>query len=168
LYLSENETLTLTGLGVHIYKLCNWAKPITPTVSTLSSTNVETGSKVGEDTRLQPLGEDVGELQRGGDTENPNVTGGYSLADKVQVDLHVLRVLMLHEIGGEVDRVDVVVVDEGGTLEGAVELMEKLAQLGGLCHAVGHSAVTGLHAEREMTGCRLAAQETRLAPKNTA
>jgi hypothetical protein len=69
----------------------------------------------------------VDELKRGGDAENPNVTNSDMLTDKVQVNLHVLRVLMLHGIGGEVDRVDVVVVDEGGALEGAVELLEKLA-----------------------------------------
>jgi hypothetical protein len=63
--------------------------------------------------------------------------------DEMQVDLHVLRALMLHEIGGEVDRADVVAVDECGALKGAVELLEKLAQPGGLCHAVGHSAVLG-------------------------
>jgi hypothetical protein len=51
---------------------------------------------------------------------------------------------MLHGIGGEVDRVDVVVVDEGDALKGAVELLEKLAQPGGLFHAVGHSVVLGL------------------------
>jgi hypothetical protein len=53
---------------------------------------------------------------------------------------------MLHWIGGEVDRVDVVAVDEGGTLKGAVELVEPLPQLGGLCHAVSHGAVLGLYA----------------------
>jgi hypothetical protein len=63
---------------------------------------------------------------------------------KVQVDLHVLRALMLHEIGGEVDRVDVVAVDEAGVLEGSVEFVEKLAQPGGLCHAIGHNAVLDL------------------------
>jgi hypothetical protein len=92
------------------------------------------------------------------------------LADEVPVDLHVLRALMLHGIGGEIDRADVVAVDEGGMLEGAVELLEKLAQPGGLGHAVGHSAVLRYSAsalERETTGWRLAAQETRLAPKNT-
>jgi nucleoside-triphosphatase THEP1 len=73
------------------------------------------------------LGEDVGELQRGGDVENPNVTGGDMLADEVQVNLHVLRALMLHGIGGEVDCTDVVAVDEGGALEGTVELMEELS-----------------------------------------
>jgi hypothetical protein len=61
--------------------------------------------------------------------------------DEVQVDLHMLRALMLHGIGGEVNRADVVVVDEGGVLKGAVEL---LAQPGGLGHAVGHSTVLGL------------------------
>jgi hypothetical protein len=34
--------------------------------------------------------------------------------DEVQVDLHVLRALMLHGIGGEVDCADVVAADEGG------------------------------------------------------
>jgi hypothetical protein len=54
----------------------------------------------------------------------------------VQVDLHVLRALMLHRIGGEVDRTDVVAVDKAGALEGVVELVEKLTQPGGLYHAV--------------------------------
>jgi nucleoside-triphosphatase THEP1 len=46
--------------------------------------------------------------------------------DEVQVNLHVLRALMLHEIGREVDHTYVVAIDEGGTLEGAMELLEKL------------------------------------------
>jgi nucleoside-triphosphatase THEP1 len=45
----------------------------------------------------------------------------------VQVDLHMLHALMLHEIGGDVDGADVVAVDEGGTLEWVVELLEELA-----------------------------------------
>jgi hypothetical protein len=56
----------------------------------------------------------------------------------------VLRVLMLHKIGGEVDHADVVAVDEGGALKGVVELLEQLSQPEGLCHAVGHSTVLGL------------------------
>jgi hypothetical protein len=53
---------------------------------------------------------------------------------------------MLHGIGGEVDRVDVVAVEEGGALKAAVELVEELAHPRGL----------------------LAAWETRLAPRNMA
>jgi hypothetical protein len=56
----------------------------------------------------------------------------------------MLRALMLHGIGGEVDGVDVVAVDEGGALKGAVELVEELTHPGGLCHAVGHNAVLDL------------------------
>jgi hypothetical protein len=68
-------------------------------------------------------------------------------ADEVQVDLHVLRALMLHGIGGEVDCADVVAVDEGGALKGAVELVEQLAQPGGLYHDVGHDTVLSLCVE---------------------
>jgi hypothetical protein len=66
------------------------------------------------------------------------------LADEVQVDLHVLHALMLHEIAGEVDRVDDVTVDESGTLKGAMELLKKLAQPRGLYHVVVHSAMLDL------------------------
>jgi hypothetical protein len=45
----------------------------------------------------------------------------------VQVDLHVVRVLMTHGIGREVDRAGVVALDEGGVLKGVVELLKKLA-----------------------------------------
>jgi nucleoside-triphosphatase THEP1 len=73
-----------------------------------------------------------------------NITSDDTLADKVKVDLHVLRALMLHKIIGKVDHVDVVTVDEGGALEGTVELLEKLAKLGGLDHSFGHIVVLGL------------------------
>jgi hypothetical protein len=39
--------------------------------------------------------------------------------ERVKVDLHVLRMLVLHEIDGEGDRSDIVVVDEG-----AMKLLE--------------------------------------------
>jgi hypothetical protein len=51
---------------------------------------------------------------------------------------------MLHRIDREVDRADVVAVDKGGTLEGAVELLEKLVHPGGLYDIVGHSVVLDL------------------------
>jgi hypothetical protein len=53
---------------------------------------------------------------------------------------------MLHGIGEEVDHADIIMVDEGGTLKGAMELVEELAQLEGLYHAVGHDMVLGLSA----------------------
>jgi hypothetical protein len=58
----------------------------------------------------------------------------------------MLRALMLHGIGGEVDGADVVAVDEGGTLEWAMELVEELAQPGGLRHTVVYGVVLSLYA----------------------
>jgi hypothetical protein len=58
----------------------------------------------------------------------------------------VLRALMLQGIGGEVDRVDVVAIDESGALEGAVKLMKKLTKPGSLGHAIGHTVILGLSA----------------------
>jgi hypothetical protein len=75
---------------------------------------------------------------------------------------------VLHEIGGEVDGADVVAVDEGGTLKGVVELVEKLMHPGGLATPLATARYSTSALEREATGCRLAAQETRLAPRNTA
>jgi hypothetical protein len=56
----------------------------------------------------------------------------------------MLCALMLHGIGGEVDCPEVITVDEGGALEGAMELLEKLAQPESLNHAIGHNAVLDL------------------------
>jgi hypothetical protein len=53
---------------------------------------------------------------------------------------------MLRGIGEELDRADIVEVDEGDALKVAVELVEKLVQPGGLSHAVGHDAVLGARA----------------------
>jgi hypothetical protein len=74
---------------------------------------------------------------------------------------------MLHGIGGEVDCADVVAIDEGDVLKGAVELLEKLAQPVGLSTPLARARHSASALERETTGCRLAAQETRLSSKNT-
>jgi hypothetical protein len=75
-----------------------------------------------------------------------DIAGSDTLADEVEVDLHVLRALMLHEIGGEIDRADVIAVDKGGAREGAAELMKKLAEPESLDHSIGHSAMLDLSA----------------------
>jgi hypothetical protein len=75
----------------------------------------------------------------------------------VQVDLHVLRALMLYGIGGEVDCADVVAVDEGGALEGTVELVEELSQQEASATPLATARYSASALERETTGCRLAA-----------
>lgn len=65
------------------------------------------------------------------------------LADEVKLDLHVLRALMMHEIG-EVDLAEVVARDEGGAGDGVVELMKKLTEQGRPDHVIGHISILGL------------------------
>jgi hypothetical protein len=48
--------------------------------------------------------------------QDANITDGHAFPHKVDVDLDMLRALMLNEVGGEVDGADVVAVDEGALL----------------------------------------------------
>jgi nucleoside-triphosphatase THEP1 len=73
---------------------------------------------------MRALREDIDKLQSGRDVEDADITDGNTLMDEVEVDLHVLHVMVLHGIGDEVDRADVVTVDECGAHEGVMELLE--------------------------------------------
>jgi hypothetical protein len=79
------------------------------TITTLACADVEIGPKLREHCAWEPLGKDVGELQSGQRRTQISPTATRScLANEVEVDLHVVRVLVLHRIGGEVDPADVV------------------------------------------------------------
>jgi hypothetical protein len=76
----------------------------------------------------------------------------------------MLRALMLHGIGGEVDDANVVAIDEGGTLKGVVELVEELAHPRGLRHAVAHNAVLSLGARAGDDGLPLGGPGDEVGP----
>jgi hypothetical protein len=75
--------------------------------------------------------------------EYTDLTDGDSLLNKMKINLHMFGVLMLNGVGGEVHGVDVVVVDESAPRRWTLELMEQLAQPGGLSHTVGDGTVLG-------------------------
>lgn len=56
--------------------------------------------------------------------ENPNLTEGHLFADEVNVDLNVLRSLVVDGVGCHVDGADVVAKDNGGGGQPDVELLE--------------------------------------------
>ena len=87
-----------------------------------SQANVKAGSKLLKYKCWETLGEDVGVLGCHGDMENPNLTEGNTLPNKVEINLNVLRALMLDRIGGEVDSIDVVAINRGGTTKMVVKL----------------------------------------------
>ena len=59
--------------------------------------------------------------------EYANIADGDSDAHEVQVNLHMLRPLMLDEVGGEIHGADIVTVDERALGERAVELRQELS-----------------------------------------
>jgi len=83
-------------------------------------TNVQTGAKIHKDRRRKTLGEDIGELRRGGNVKYTDSPKSDPFPDEVKVDFHVLGTLMLNGVGGEVDGADVVAVDEAGRIQRVV------------------------------------------------
>ena len=71
--------------------------------------------------------------------EYPNIDDS-----EVQVDLHVLRPLMLNGVGEEIHGAGIVAVDERALGERAMELSQELSKPGRLRHAVSDSTVLRL------------------------
>ena len=86
--------------------------------------DAKTGSKFSKECCRKPFSHDVSELVRGGHMENPNLTEGHLFADEVNVDLNVLRSLVVDGVGCHVDGADVVAEDNGGGGQPEVELLE--------------------------------------------
>jgi hypothetical protein len=60
----------------------------------------------------QTLCEDVHELGDRQHVQDEDITDGNAFLNQVEVDLYMLRTLMLNGVGGQVDGTDVVTVDE--------------------------------------------------------
>jgi hypothetical protein len=60
--------------------------------------------------------------------KNTDSTKGNPFTDEMEINFHVLGVLVLNWVGGEVDSTDVVAVDEAGSVERMVEFMKKLSE----------------------------------------
>jgi hypothetical protein len=66
-------------------------------------TDVDTWPKLLKHRRREPLGEDVSKLWGGRNVKDMNISNGETLANEMEVNLDMLRMLMLDRIGGEVD-----------------------------------------------------------------
>jgi hypothetical protein len=81
--------------------------------------------------------------------EDANISDCDTLTDEVKINLNMLGVLMLDEVVGEVDRTDVVTVDQCGSRQGAMEHRKQMTDLTHLRHAVGHGVVLRLSTRRK-------------------
>jgi len=76
--------------------------------------------------------------------EDPNIADNDSVAHKVQINLHLLRPLMLNEVSEEIHGADIVAVDEHALGERAMELSQEPSKPGRLRHVVSDSTVLRL------------------------
>jgi hypothetical protein len=118
----------------------------TPHSQNSAVADVETRSKLIKHRGGETLHEDVGELRCRRDMEDVDLTDGNLLSDEMKINLHMLRALMLNGVGGEVHGTDVVTVDESAARWRSLELMQELAQPGGLSHTIGDDTVLGFGA----------------------
>jgi hypothetical protein len=85
----------------------------TPTIETLATTDVDTGPELLKQRHRETLSEYIGKLRRGQDMKNPHIPDADTVANEVEVELDMLRALMLDGVGGEVHGADVVTIDKG-------------------------------------------------------
>jgi hypothetical protein len=76
--------------------------------------------------------------------ENPNISDSHPVTNKMQVNPHMLRPLMLNRVGGEVHGTDIVTVDERALGERAVKLSQELSETVSLSHAVSNNPILRL------------------------
>jgi hypothetical protein len=62
---------------------------------------------------MQTLREDVRKLEYHRHVQDADITDDHTFLHKVEVNLDILHALVLNGVGGEVDDVDVVTVEEG-------------------------------------------------------
>ena len=100
--------------------------------------------------------------------EDPKITDSDPVAKEVQVDLHMLRPLMLNGVGGEIHGADVVAVDERALGSGLWSSAKSCRSQDASTTPLATARYSASALERETTGCRLDDQETRLPPRKTA
>jgi hypothetical protein len=78
--------------------------------------------------------------------EDADLADNNILSDKMKINLHMFGALMLNGVGKEVHDADVVAVDRSAARWWSQELIQELAQPGGLSHIIGDDTVLGFDA----------------------
>jgi hypothetical protein len=124
----------------------NTLTPSPPHSHNSTTADVETRPKLIKHRGGEILREDVGELRCRRDMEDADLTDDNLLSDEMKTNFHMLRALMLNGVGEEVHGADAVAIDESAARWRSLELMQELAQLGGLSHTIGDDTVLGFGA----------------------
>ena len=83
-----------------------------PLSSCVDWKDAQTGPKIIEQLRREPLGHDVSKLSRGRHMKNSNLTKRDLFSNKINVDLDMLSTAMLNRVRSHVDGADIVTKDD--------------------------------------------------------
>jgi hypothetical protein len=76
--------------------------------------------------------------------EHPNLTQGHLVADKVNINLDMLRATMMNRISRHIHSTDVVAVDDRRRRQGRMELLKELTKPARLSHSMCNSTILSL------------------------
>ena len=76
--------------------------------------------------------------------EHPNLTQGHLVADKVNINLDMLRATMMNRISHHIHSTDVVAVDDRRRRQGRMKLLKELTEPARLSHGMCNSTVLSL------------------------
>jgi hypothetical protein len=86
----------------------------------------------------------------------------------MKINLHMLGVLMLNGVGGEVHGADIIAVGKCAPRRWGLELVEQLTQPSGISHAVCNGTILSLSAEAGGDGLSLGRPENHVVPQETS
>ena len=86
--------------------------------------DVQIAVEIQEHYGRKTLREDVSKLESGGDVQNTHITEGDALSDEVEINLDMLRTLMLNWVRGEINHTDIVTIDNSRTPERLMEFLQ--------------------------------------------
>ena len=86
--------------------------------------DVQIAAEIQEHCGRKTLRKDVSKLESGGDVQNTHITEGDALSDEVEINLDMLRTLMLNWIRGEINHTDIVIIDNSRTPERLMEFLQ--------------------------------------------
>jgi hypothetical protein len=126
--------------------------------------NVKTGTKILEGGR-QSFGKDVSILRRGRDVTNTNIASSDAFPYEVQVNLHMLGPLMLHEISGEIDGTYIITVDQRSGTNGRMKLHQQLPQPGYSSNSISYRRILSFYTRTRDRGLALRGPGNKILPK---
>ena len=81
--------------------------------------------------------------------KHTNVTNSNTLTDEVEINLDMLRTLMLNRIGGEIHSTYIVTIDKCRPCERTVKFQKELSQPASLSNTIGNRPVLSSALERD-------------------